>query len=76
MKSTVFSQNNCQACETAIALLTTSGYEVEVRKLGVNCTKQDLLDAVPTARSVPQIIIGNEVFSGLLPLAKFLQDNK
>lgn len=69
----VWSQNNCQFCGMAKWLLTSKGYEVEERKIGDQWTKQDLLNAVPSARSVPQIFINNEFVGGYPELVKFLQ---
>lgn len=64
-KAVIWTQSNCQYCGMAKALLTSRGYEVEEREIGVGkpWTKKDLIDVVPTARSVPQIFI-DEVYIG------------
>jgi glutaredoxin 3 len=70
----VFSQENCVACNSAVSLLKREGYTVEVRKIGdgETWTKQDLLELVPDARSVPQIFVGNYYVGGLPQLKQFL----
>lgn len=44
--------------------------------LGVDVTKKDLIDVVPTARSVPQIFLNGEYVGGLTELKqKLANDN-
>jgi glutaredoxin 3 len=73
-KAIVFSQENCVACNSAVSLLKNRGYVVEVRKIGdgETWTKQDLLELVPDARSVPQIFVGKYYVGGLPQLKQFL----
>jgi len=74
--ATVYSQHGCTACDTAVALLKRKDYVVEVRKIGEGeaWSKKDLLDAVPNARSVPQIFINNNHIGGLPQLQEFLKN--
>lgn len=58
-KATVWSQPGCQACHAAKITLVNMGYLVEERVIGTKWTKEDLIKAVPTARTVPQIFIGD-----------------
>lgn len=74
MKITVWSKYDCPFCDKAKALLTMKGIEFEERKLGDGYTKEDLLEAVPTARSVPQIIINEQLIGGFTDLEKYLED--
>lgn len=69
----VWSQPNCAGCDQAKALLKSRGIEFEVRMLGENATKADLLEAVPTARSVPQIFLNGEYVGGLAELRNALR---
>jgi len=68
MKAVVWSKPACPFCDRAIALLTKEGYEIEVKKVGEGYTKEDLLEAVPGARSVPQIFIEEEYVGGYTEL--------
>lgn len=62
MKAIVWSKDNCPYCVQAKQLLSIKGIEFEERKIGDGYTKEDLLEAVPSARSVPQIFLdGNHV---------------
>ena len=56
-KAIVWSQPNCQYCNMAKSLLRQRGYEVEERIVSVTHTKEQLLEAVPNAKSVPQIFL-------------------
>jgi len=73
IKAIVWSQTNCPACNQAKALLDSRGIAYEVKMLGENATKKELLDAVPTARSVPQIFINGEYVGGLAELRNALR---
>lgn len=72
----VWSQVNCPACTQAKNLLDSKGIPYEVKMLGVDVTKKDLIDVVPTARSVPQIFLNGEYVGGLTELKqKLANDN-
>lgn len=72
-KTIVWSQSNCAACEQAKALLDSRGIEYEVKLLGENATKQELIEAVPHARSVPQIFLQGTYVGGLAELRNALR---
>jgi len=73
MKATVWSKPMCPLCDKAKALLTAKGIEYEERKLGSEWTKEQLLEAVPNARSVPQIFLDDEHVGGFTELEKRLE---
>ncbi len=64
MKAIIWSKYHCPFCDQAKALLQQKGYEIEERKIGDGYTKEELLEAVPTARTVPQIFLGEEYVGG------------
>lgn len=72
MKATVWSKNDCSYCDQAKALLTNRGIQFEEKKIGEGWTKEELLEAVPTARSVPQIFLGEEYVGGFPELKQKL----
>jgi glutaredoxin 3 len=74
MKAIVWSKYQCPYCDQAKALLTQKGIEFEERKIGDGWTKEDLLEAVPTARTVPQIFLGEELVGGFTELKKKLTE--
>ena len=73
MKAVVWSKYQCPYCDQAKALLKQKGIEFEERKIGDGWTKEDLLEAVPTARTVPQILLGEELVGGFTELKKYLE---
>jgi glutaredoxin 3 len=68
MKAIVWSKYNCPYCEQAKALLGQKGISFEERKIGDGYTKEDLLESVPTARTVPQIFLDGELVGGFTEL--------
>jgi len=73
MKAIVWSKYHCPFCDQAKALLTQKGIEFEERKIGDGYTKEDLLEAVPTARTVPQIFLDGNLIGGFTELRQHLQ---
>ncbi len=74
MKAIVWSKYNCPYCDQAKALLTQKGLQFEEKKIGDGYTKEDLLEAVPTARTVPQIFINDKLIGGFTELRKYLEE--
>jgi glutaredoxin len=70
MKAVVWSNIGCHFCEMAKTLLEQKGIEYEERNLAKDWKVQDLLEAVPNARSVPQIFINDEYIGGYTELRK------
>ena len=73
MKAIVWSKYNCPFCDQAKALLKMKGIPFEEKKIGDGYTKEDLLEAVPTARTVPQIFLDDQLVGGFTELKKHLQ---
>ena len=74
MKATIWSKYNCPYCDQAKALLQQKGYTIEERKIGDGYTREELLEAVPTARTVPQIFIEGELVGGFTELQKYIKE--
>jgi glutaredoxin 3 len=74
MKAVIWSKYQCPYCDQAKALLTQKGYTIEERKIGDGYTKEDLLEAVPSARTVPQIFINEQLIGGFTELKKKLTE--
>lgn len=73
MKAVVWSKDNCQFCVKAKTLLDIKGVPYEERKIGEGWTKEQLLDAVPTARTVPQIFLDSVYVGGFDQLKKYFE---
>ena len=74
----VWSQYHCVYCDRAKTLLTAKGIEYHERIIGMdegNWTKEALMKAVPGARSIPQIFMGNKYIGGYAELVQYLNDN-
>ena len=73
MKAVVWSKNQCPFCVQAKALLDLKGIEYEERNVSADWTKEQLLEAVPTARTLPQIFIDDKLIGGFNELRKHFQ---
>lgn len=74
MKAIIWSKYHCTFCEQAKALLQQKGIPYEEKKIGDGYTKEELLEAVPTARTVPQIFIEDELVGGFTELKQKLAE--
>lgn len=70
MKAIVWSKDSCPFCVQAKALLESRGIEYEERNVSQNWTREQLLEAVPNARTVPQIFLDEELVGGFDDLRK------
>jgi glutaredoxin 3 len=73
MKAIVWSKENCPYCLQAKALLTQKGIEYEERNVNKDWTREQLLEAVPTARTLPQIFLDDNYIGGFTELRKHFQ---
>ena len=69
----VWSKDHCPYCDQAKALLTQKGIEFEERKIGDGYTKEELLESIPAARTVPQIVINGDVIGGFADLKRYFE---
>ena len=74
MKAIVWSKDACPYCVQAKALLSQKGIEFEERNIMKGTwTKEQLLESVPTARTLPQIFLDDNYIGGFTELRKHLQ---
>jgi glutaredoxin len=64
MKAIVWSKNQCPFCDQAKSLLKLKGIEFEERNVSTDWTKEQLLESVPNARTVPQIFLDDQLIGG------------
>lgn len=74
MKAIVWSKYHCPYCDQAKALLKQKGIPFEERKIGDGYTREELLEAVPNARTVPQIFINDQLIGGFTELKQHLEE--
>jgi glutaredoxin len=73
MKATVWSKDACPFCVQAKALLESKGINFEERNVSKDWTREQLLAAVPNARTLPQIFLDDKLIGGFTELQKHLQ---
>ena len=72
----MWSKYHCPYCDQASNLLKLKGYEIEERKIGDVYTKEELLESVPSARTVPQIFVDGEYIGGFNELQSWFQSRE
>ena len=73
-KAVVWSKDSCPFCVQAKALLKQKNIEFEERNINQgDWTKEQLLEAVPTARTLPQIFLDDNYIGGFTELRKHFQ---
>ena len=75
MTAVLWSKYFCPYCDQAKALLKSKGIQFEEKKIGDGYTKEELLEAVPTAKSVPQIFLDGNLVGGFTELKKKLTES-
>jgi glutaredoxin len=74
MKAVVWSKDQCPYCVQAKKLLEMKGIEYEERNINNGWDREDLLAAVPGARTVPQIFLDEQLVGGFTELRKYFED--
>jgi len=72
MKAILWSKYHCPYCDQAKNLLKARGIPFEEKKIGDGYTKEELLVAVPNARTLPQIFINEQLVGGFSDLREYL----
>jgi len=73
MQAVVWSKDSCPFCVQAKALLESRGIKFEERNVSKDWTREQLLAAVPNARTLPQIFLDDKLVGGFTELRKHLQ---
>jgi glutaredoxin len=73
--SIVYSKDNCPFCEKAKHLLQQHNIDFQLQKVGVDVSREELLEAVPNAKSVPQIFLYGNYIGGYQELEDYLDQN-
>lgn len=73
MQAVVWSKDSCPFCLQAKALLESRGIKFEERNVSKGWTREQLLAAVPNARTLPQIFLDDKLVGGFTELRKHLQ---
>ena len=73
MKAIVWSKPACGYCVKAKNLLQAKGIEYEERNIAEGWKIQDLLEAAPNAKTMPQIWLDDKYIGGYLELEEALK---
>ena len=74
-KAIVWSNVGCHFCEMAKTLLEQKGIEYEERNIAKDWKTEQLLEAVPNARTVPQIFIDDKYIGSYDNLIEYFNQN-
>lgn len=72
MKAIIWSTVTCTFCKQAKNLLNSKNIPYEERMIGSEWTKEQLLEVVPNARTVPQIFIDGNYVGGYTDLVSYM----
>lgn len=76
MKAIIWSKPGCPYCVQAEKLLENKGYDIEERKIGFGWNREQLFEAVPNARTVPQIFLDEQYVGGYDDLVKYFKEKQ
>jgi len=74
MKAIIWSKQTCPFCVQAKNLLKSHNIEFEERLIDQNWTREQMLEAVPDAKTVPQIFLDDEYVGGFTDLRERFPD--
>ena len=74
-KAIVWSNVGCHFCEMAKTLLEQKDIEYEERNIAKDWKIEQLLKAIPNARTVPQIFVDDKYIGGYDELVKYFKKN-
>ena len=70
----IYSKDNCVYCVTAKSLLASKNKQFTEYKLGVDYTREQLLEKFPNARTFPVVVIDGFHIGGFNELNKILME--
>jgi len=68
---TIYSRDDCPWCDRAKEMLSMNGESYEEIKIGRDITREELLEQFPNAKTVPHIIIDENVIGGFEQLCSY-----
>jgi len=75
MKIEIYSKDLCAFCDAAKNLMEMKDMEYTEYRIGYeNITRETLLERVPNARTVPQIIINDQVIGGFTEFKQWVEN--
>lgn len=74
MKAIIWSKTSCGFCIMAKQLLEEKNIPYEERNLNKEWTKEQLLESVPDAKTVPQIFLDDKYIGGFTELKSYFKN--
>ena len=71
----VYSKENCAYCIRTKRLLERMQIPFVEKKIGVDVTREQLLEVAPNAKTVPQIVISGRVIGGYDDLVAYMENS-
>lgn len=75
MNNIIWSKDNCSYCVKAKYILTNRDITFEERNISKEWTKEQLLEAVPNAKTLPQIFLWGKYIGGYDSLMEYLENH-
>lgn len=75
MNNIIWSKDNCSYCNKAKLLLQNRNIPFEERNISKDWTKEQLLEAVPNAKTVPQIFLWGNYVGGYDSLLEYMENH-
>ena len=75
MRAIVYGKKNCVFCDRAIRILGGIGAKVEYHDVGITAIREQLLELVPSAKTVPQIWLNGSFIGGCDDLVAYLESS-
>lgn len=75
MNNIIWSKDSCPYCSKAKLLLENRNIPFEERNISKDWTKEQLLEAVPNAKTVPQIFLWGNYIGGYDSLLEYMENH-
>ena len=70
----IYGKPACPSCTKAKAFVEKRGYKFEYKELDKDFTREDLFETFPTARTFPQIIVGDNKVGGYENMLEYIDN--
>lgn len=71
---TIYGKPACPSCTKAKAFVEKRGYKFEYKELDKDFTREELFETFPTARTFPQIIVGDNKVGGYENMLEYIDN--
>ena len=76
MKVEIYSKPQCPFCDMAKALAEREEHDLTVKMLDVDFDRETLMETLPGARTIPQIIVNGDKIGGYQEFKKLIDGEK